>query len=466
MKSDYEVLGLNAGADEKEIKRAYFKLIRKFSPEKDPERFQQIREAYENLIKGKGQVQLALHIPEDSFAQKMFQQIERLYRQQDYQYALETAEEAIRYYGECEGFLYYLALLQRKRYYTGKAVKSFEKLVKLDPENMVFARELAISYLERGYGKKAYEAFGRAYDMGCRDIDFLDSYAHNCEDREDYGRAIELLLELVEAGKADLKEYIMYLLDGFGGLFLMCHMCGGEQITEIKESFMKFLKDAVPYMSEYPEELFTLLGMVVYTLKSMNQWDTVIEEEMRSQLKKGLGQEQTEELWNSMGAGMEYVNLLADSRLSDIVKAAYEGFMPEEFDEAADSHTVQRFALLDCKLCILEEWPAIKAEFEIVRKCYPRYYEAVREFLELLEKTKNINYLREKLLKDFERLGKYVSGSYYEERYAERYSRPKIIAEPDWGDDPYVRMQPKIGRNDPCPCGSGKKYKKCCGKAV
>lgn len=25
-----------------------------------------------------------------------------------------------------------------------------------------------------------------------------------------------------------------------------------------------------------------------------------------------------------------------------------------------------------------------------------------------------------------------------------------------------IRDQPKIGRNDPCPCGSGKKYKKCC----
>ncbi|WP_143821102.1 SEC-C metal-binding domain-containing protein [Motiliproteus sp. MSK22-1] len=23
-------------------------------------------------------------------------------------------------------------------------------------------------------------------------------------------------------------------------------------------------------------------------------------------------------------------------------------------------------------------------------------------------------------------------------------------------------MEPKVGRNDPCPCGSGKKYKKCC----
>jgi SEC-C motif-containing protein len=27
-----------------------------------------------------------------------------------------------------------------------------------------------------------------------------------------------------------------------------------------------------------------------------------------------------------------------------------------------------------------------------------------------------------------------------------------------------VREGPKIGRNDPCSCGSGKKYKKCCGK--
>ena len=26
------------------------------------------------------------------------------------------------------------------------------------------------------------------------------------------------------------------------------------------------------------------------------------------------------------------------------------------------------------------------------------------------------------------------------------------------------RESPKIGRNDPCPCGSGKKYKNCCMK--
>jgi len=31
---------------------------------------------------------------------------------------------------------------------------------------------------------------------------------------------------------------------------------------------------------------------------------------------------------------------------------------------------------------------------------------------------------------------------------------------------PYVRVDPKVGRNDPCVCGSGKKYKKCCGAAA
>jgi uncharacterized protein YecA (UPF0149 family) len=28
----------------------------------------------------------------------------------------------------------------------------------------------------------------------------------------------------------------------------------------------------------------------------------------------------------------------------------------------------------------------------------------------------------------------------------------------------YVHEGARLGRNDPCPCGSGKKYKNCCGK--
>lgn len=34
----------------------------------------------------------------------------------------------------------------------------------------------------------------------------------------------------------------------------------------------------------------------------------------------------------------------------------------------------------------------------------------------------------------------------------------------DFNRSKQVVVEEKVGRNDPCPCGSGKKYKKCCGK--
>ena len=45
-----------------------------------------------------------------------------------------------------------------------------------------------------------------------------------------------------------------------------------------------------------------------------------------------------------------------------------------------------------------------------------------------------------------------------EERRKELYKQQKISGT--------IRKEKKIFPNDPCPCGSGKKYKKCCGKNV
>nr|WP_281069996.1 SEC-C metal-binding domain-containing protein [Pelomicrobium methylotrophicum] len=48
-------------------------------------------------------------------------------------------------------------------------------------------------------------------------------------------------------------------------------------------------------------------------------------------------------------------------------------------------------------------------------------------------------------------------------RWAEEDRGDEESDEDDFAvEEPYVRPSPKIGRNDPCPCGSGKKYKKCC----
>lgn len=56
-------------------------------------------------------------------------------------------------------------------------------------------------------------------------------------------------------------------------------------------------------------------------------------------------------------------------------------------------------------------------------------------------------------------------------RESREFSMPSPGGEPvpgagagDGKHEPFRRKKPKVGRNDPCPCGSGKKYKNCCGK--
>jgi preprotein translocase subunit SecA len=45
------------------------------------------------------------------------------------------------------------------------------------------------------------------------------------------------------------------------------------------------------------------------------------------------------------------------------------------------------------------------------------------------------------------------------QRAAAAGASPKRVTDP-------IKAAPKVGRNDPCPCGSGKKYKNCCGKGL
>ena len=50
-----------------------------------------------------------------------------------------------------------------------------------------------------------------------------------------------------------------------------------------------------------------------------------------------------------------------------------------------------------------------------------------------------------------------------ERSFFERMDGRWILAHGEVAQEPYRREGPKVGRNDPCPCGSGRKFKKCCG---
>ena len=57
-----------------------------------------------------------------------------------------------------------------------------------------------------------------------------------------------------------------------------------------------------------------------------------------------------------------------------------------------------------------------------------------------------------------------ISPDEYKKAHAELVAGNKDSAKKKYLACTVVREQPKIGRNALCPCGSGKKYKKCCGR--
>lgn len=127
---------------------------------------------------------------------------------------------------------------------------------------------------------------------------------------------------------------------------------------------------------------------------------------------------------------------------------------------------LRKHILLDLSLCILEEWPENWELLKKIEENYPIFYQPIADFVKQLETYADagrISELRDRLIKDYDRLNKSYEGGFYYKKYPHRNPNRIRVIRKNTGE-PFVRTDRKIGRNDPCPCGSGKKYKNCCGR--
>lgn len=82
--------------------------------------------------------------------------------------------------------------------------------------------------------------------------------------------------------------------------------------------------------------------------------------------------------------------------------------------------------------------------------------QAIKKGVDLSDKSKLTSFLNSMM-------GKPLPSTGYEE--IEETAEEEFYNESEYDNVvPFVRKTDKLGRNDPCSCGSGKKYKKCCGK--
>ena len=95
-----------------------------------------------------------------------------------------------------------------------------------------------------------------------------------------------------------------------------------------------------------------------------------------------------------------------------------------------------------------------------------RVYEKYPNFMDVINETIDKKYTFEELLKEYK--SEYLNNTIYSSAtilycsnaFADVFD---VISAPKTQQS--AAPTTKVGRNDPCPCGSGKKYKNCCGKA-
>jgi hypothetical protein len=112
-----------------------------------------------------------------------------------------------------------------------------------------------------------------------------------------------------------------------------------------------------------------------------------------------------------------------------------------------------RLDLLAMECHILEDQSGYRPELLRLQKEFPRLYALHADFFNEALRARDTQKLLSRRIKALSKKG----------------MLPSVFADNDESDlfspaQPVFRAEPKIGRNDPCPCGSGKKYKKCCGR--
>ena len=149
-------------------------------------------------------------------------------------------------------------------------------------------------------------------------------------------------------------------------------------------------------------------------------------------------------------------HLYRNQQNKDVVQQAEKWLMLETIDQAWKQHMLNLDHLKEG--IGLRGWGQKNPLIEYKREAFDMF----REMLELIRKdiVRHIFHLNLERFDERE----------FEQRREKELDELNMIsgevaAEGEAGaPPPEKRAGPKVGRNDPCPCGSGKKYKKCCGK--
>lgn len=457
MQNDYEILGLSYDASQSDIKRAYFKLIRKYTPEKDPENFMRIRTAYENLTEAGNQSTGPVFEPlKDPGAQQIRLKIEAALREGNLPQTAEICEAAVKLYPDEEYFLYQLLSIYRRFRKTGKAVKTAERLCKANPGSIPYAELLADAYLARGFINKAFDQLEDIYERGSRNPDLINQYCYMLTDRGYLDDAYHTYIELIGCFDKINRDQAELFTDICLGIILL-----SEDIYNINPGYQAVLPFMIRNQKYISIEDGNILSSVYISAKRK-----VLESETKSLIQEYddlVKKKLSAERYNDLKAYIEdysYYEMKRSLLIDEDIKALY--------DAARVDKQYRNYAQTDAKLIILKNREDIDFSLSVLHDLFRDLYDEYADFFEILGQDEiSIRKYENSLKQIYRELSETFSGGSYYQRYPQE-RKAKIKTGPIMPQANRTKVsRPLVGRNEKCPCGSGKKFKKCCmGKRI
>lgn len=291
------------------------------------------------------------------------------------------------------------------------------------------------------------------------------------EKEEEYDKVEELCLEMLKEQNDKEMEQIKIILARIYPRLLR---------KDVNNSNQRYQKDLERYyifldtiqmnslMQEYVVETLVRLCELME-----NPWYRPLFKEFVTHVeKKGyLTEERYQKTIESAYASMESYSYYEDNRISIIAKAALKaGYdraytIPEEKVET--TRITMEIDALTNDWYICQYYADHKDEFSYIAKEYPHSYSLIKDLVDQVDKNskKKEEETEEAFMQyvakgtEKEQLKKLLESSY--NGVKAQKEKPQMVHD---GASTYHRNTEKIGRNDLCPCGSGKKYKQCCGK--
>ena len=446
MKDFYGILGIERAASPQEIKKAYFGMVRKYPPDRHPEEFMRIREAYEALIDEKTRKQYDAMDTLPRIVRQFYDTAREALQAGNSERAVMLLEQAAEYFPHHALVNGLLGDAYLENGNSGKALQVFEQLVAEEPENAAFAAKLANACLMRGWHKKAIDKYNAALQLDEDNISLWLGLIQAFIKSKDFSAAKETALKGIGVGKRK----------GWDSLELYYHIVLSDIYGNDRDNLPGHLRE----LKEIALRNETEKGNVAWFLaKLAKEFQTYGLTEISSatidtafELLPGDPEirRMHEEIRKEKGLIQQIGKLKADFSFSPVFAYMFDF----EIHKCTEKSCIDcEFEVFAYEMDVLTEIDSYRSEILRLKSSYPELYEMKAGFF--------ANALNAK------RFSNFMDGYY---KRVQRYMRlcPEKFADDDLDPDmlplqPAKRDETKVGRNDPCPCGSGKKYKKCCG---